>query len=396
MFTVSSDFDETPDWRVYWESMRFLNTTRDTAMGPGLGLEIGNSIYFWGTFPHIRELTYWDTDDTGRAMFVALMKSGHVDTLHSFGHLARTRDDARRALEELERRECQLRVWVDHASAPHNFGADIMHGIGDLPGSPAYHADLTLARGIRYVNRGRTTSVTGQNVAPRLTGILTPAHPLASARTLAKEAAKRTLAALHYPKYAMHGPNRVLRDVRLRDGQPVQEFMRCNPYWGGVGEGDTGVGVADVLTPAFLERLVEREGVCILYTHLGKIRDRSEIFPASTRRAFQLLADAFRERRILVTTTHRLLRYLNARDRLRYRTLREGRSVVISLDAIDDTITGSRPCCPEELQGLTFLLPGAQAVEIRSEGVAIPCESTHHANRSYVSVPWRPLVFPEL
>ena len=38
---VCSDLDETPDRRVYEQIARYLNTTADTAMGPGLGLEVG-------------------------------------------------------------------------------------------------------------------------------------------------------------------------------------------------------------------------------------------------------------------------------------------------------------------------------------------------------------------
>ena len=46
MLVICSDLDETPDRNVYWQIMRFLNTTEMTAMGPGVGLEVGNSIYF--------------------------------------------------------------------------------------------------------------------------------------------------------------------------------------------------------------------------------------------------------------------------------------------------------------------------------------------------------------
>jgi len=33
MLAICSDLDETPDRNVYWEIMRFLNTTEKTAMG---------------------------------------------------------------------------------------------------------------------------------------------------------------------------------------------------------------------------------------------------------------------------------------------------------------------------------------------------------------------------
>jgi hypothetical protein len=46
MLAIRSDLDGTPDRHVYWEIMRFLNTTETTAMGPGVGLEVGNSTFF--------------------------------------------------------------------------------------------------------------------------------------------------------------------------------------------------------------------------------------------------------------------------------------------------------------------------------------------------------------
>lgn len=46
MMAICSDLDVTPDSRMYWEISRFLNTTETTPPGPGVGLEVRNSIYF--------------------------------------------------------------------------------------------------------------------------------------------------------------------------------------------------------------------------------------------------------------------------------------------------------------------------------------------------------------
>jgi len=127
MLAICSDLDETPDRHVYAESMRFLNTTSQTAMGPGIGLEVGNSIYF-DMAPG--QFSYWNTDEAGRAMVRTLIHSGHIDCLHSYGDLATHRRHAGRALDELTRYDCRVRVWVDHAQAVSNFGADIMRVAG--------------------------------------------------------------------------------------------------------------------------------------------------------------------------------------------------------------------------------------------------------------------------
>ena len=296
MLAICSDLDETPNWQVYWEIMRFLNTTESTAMGPGAGLEVGNSIYF--DMPP-DQLAYWNTDDTGREMIQTLIRSGHIDCLHSYGDLATKREHAERILEELKHHECKIEVWIDHGVAPTNFGSDIMEGHGDEVGHEAYHADLTIDYGIKYVWRGRVTSVTGQDVPANLGGIFNPKHPVRSGRTLFKEAIKRKLAQKGNQKYAIHVPNKTIRPVMLRDGRPVFEFIRCNPYWGGVSCCDAGRSIDKVLTVDFLNRLIERGGTCILYTHLGKVDNPSIPFNYTAVETFNRLAGMFRSGKIL-------------------------------------------------------------------------------------------------
>jgi hypothetical protein len=310
MLAICSDLDETPDAETYFELMRFLNTPEETSMGPGVGLEVGNSIYF--DMPP-GQFSYWNTSEANREKIRALIRSGHIDCLHSFGDLATTRAHAARALEELERHNCRLKVWVDHAQAVTNFGSDIMQGHGDQPGHPAYHADLTAAYGIEFIWRGRVTSVIGQDRPASLCGIANWNHPIASGRTLAKEAAKQLLGRAGYSKYLLHARNNLLDSVQLRDGRPAKEFLRCNSHWGGVSSHDRGDRIHEVLTRRFLDRLIRRGGVCILYTHLGKLgtnqRHRGLGHPAVA--AFRLLADYAKKGQIFVATTARLLSFLS-------------------------------------------------------------------------------------
>ena len=270
-------------------------------MGPGVGLEVGNSIYFDMPPGHF---SYWNTTEENREKIRALIKSGHIDCLHSYGDLAAARAHAARALEELERHGCRLRVWVDHSKAPTNFGSDIMQGHGNEPGHPAYHADLTLAHGIRYIWRGRVTSVIGQNRPASLRGIADGRHLWASAKTILTERPSRPWPA-GSRKYRLHAGNRAIQRVRLRNHAEAVEFLRCNPHWGGVSSCDTGCGIAEVLTEQFLERLIERQAVCILYTHLGKLGGARR-FGENTILAFRRLA-RYASAGILVTTTRRLL-----------------------------------------------------------------------------------------
>jgi hypothetical protein len=381
---ICSDLDETPDIDVYMESMRFLNTTRATRMGAGVGLEVGNSLYF--DMP-AGQLSYWGTDESGRAQLRELLRSGHVDCLHSYGDLATTRAHAGRAIDELVRHECRPQVWIDHATAVSNFGADIMQGQGDLPDSPAYHADLTCGMGVRFVWRGRVTSVVGQDVRRSLGGMIDGAHLGPSARTWGKEWLKGVLARAGSDKYALHPPNALLQPARLRDGRAVHEFLRANPHWGGVSSADNATGLADVLTPRMLDRLEARRGAMVLYTHLGKIRDAREPFAAPTRAALAGLAERCRAGRILVTTTRRLLGYCQARDALRATRAADGQGIEIEVDGVDAA----------DLAGLSFPAQDTARTRIRVNGRDVgelqrnPPEEGGSAS---VSIPWKPLEFP--
>ncbi|MEP6919332.1 MAG: hypothetical protein ABJC89_27060, partial [Acidobacteriota bacterium] len=355
MLAIASDLDETPDRHAYLESMRYLNTTETTSAGTGVGLEVGNSIYF-DMAPD--QFAYWNTDDAGRAAIRALIQTGHVDVLHSFGDLATTRAHAARALDELSRHGCRLAVWVDHAVAPTNFGADIMAGQGDAVGSAAYHADLTCAYGIRFVWRGRVTSVLGQDIPRQLGGIFDRDHPLSSIETLGREFVKGVWARAGSGKYAMHAPNATLRRTRLRDDREIWEFLRCNPHWGGVSSAETAAGIGDVLTPAMLDRLVAREGVAILYTHLGKGARADSPFPPRSRAALQDLAGRRDAGAILVTTTRRVLGYRAASENARLSSTSNHTGLQVDLAVPDATVDSA------DWQGLSVYVPDSATARL--------------------------------
>jgi hypothetical protein len=395
MLAICSDLDETPDRHVYWEIMRFLNTTQMTAMGPGVGLEVGNSIYF--DMPP-EQFAYWNTDDKGHEMVRALIRSGHIDCLHSYGDLAITREHAGRALEELARHGCKLKVWVDHGVAATNLGSDIMQGHGDEPGHEAYHADLTIDYGIEYVWRGRVTSMLGQDASPSLRGVFSWSHPVASGRTLLTEVAKRGLAADGNAKYAMHGPNEMICPIVLRDGSLAHEFMRCNPHWGGVSSCDQGRYIGDVVTDGMLDRLIERGGTCILYTHLGKVDNPNSPFNEKAVAGFRRLAEALHSGRILVTTTRRLLGYRRAVREISFDYVQDEKSlrIVVSTRMNAHALGGLSRA---DLNGLTFYVREPKATSVVVDGqeiAALRRNAPDHTGRPSVSLEWPLLELPQI
>lgn len=387
MMAVCSDLDETPDQRVYREIVRYLNSAESTSMGAGVNLEIGNTIYF--DMPP-DQFAYWNTDDAGRAMVRALIQSGHIDCLHSFGDLATTRGSAGRALEELDRYSCKVEVWVDHGTAVSNFGGDIMRGFGDVPGSEVFHADLTWDYGVRHVWRGRVSSMLGQDGHLHFGGIFNKRFPLQSSRTLAKEAAKAVLGKCGNVQYEMHAANRLSRPARLRSGQEILEFMRCNPFWGGVGKGATADGIAEVLTQRFLQKLVSRNAPAILYTHLGKVRDAAVPFSKHTCAALRGLADKAECGEILVTTTRRLLQYEVSHERVVAERHTLGEWEVLNINS------GNRG---GELDGQTWYVRDANRTQVLVNGIERPDllrNKKDESGRESVSFPWKKLELPQV
>lgn len=390
MLAICSDLDETPDGTRYRDIARFLNTDEATPAGRGVNLEVGNTIYF--DMPE-NQFAYWNTDDAGREMVRALIKSGHIDCFHSFGDLATERRHAARALEELDRHGCRIECWVDHAVAPTNLGSDIMRGTGDLPGAPAYHADLTYAHGVRYVWRGRVTSIIGQTRRRSLRGIASARNARASARTLAVETAKGALARLGSEKYAMHRRNELLRATRLRDGRGVFEFIRSNPHWGGVSSADTADGLGDVLTRSFLETLVRRQGASIVYTHLGKTKTPETLCSERSVAALRYLADAQQRGEIMVTTTRRLLGYGAA-----MKCVRASMTQSTGIETIHvDTGKLSEHDVPHDLDGLTFYVRDSRKARVFIDGVEagdLQRNGADERGRQSVSLAWQRLSFP--
>jgi hypothetical protein len=205
---------------------------------------------------------------------------------------------------------------------------------------------------------------------------------------VAKEWAKGWLGRLGSHKYAMHAPNSVLRQAVLRDGRAVWEFLRTNPYWGGVESAATAAGLAKVVRRPFLDALVERGGVAMLYTHLGKVRDPRQPLPPATRDALRLLA-AYRDAgQVLVTTTRRLLDWCR----------RKREAVVETSDVGEALRVDLRLPQPENaFDGLSLYVPPERQVRVFLDGrevAGMRRNPPDHTGRVSLSVEWSRLRLP--
>lgn len=392
MLAICSDLDETPDADVYFGISRFLNSRQNTLLGQGLGLEVGNTLYF--DMPD-GQFAYWNTDDRSRSLIHTLVRSGHIDCFHSFGDLASTRAHAQRALDALDRNDCKIKCWVDHATAPTNLGTDIMRGSGDDYSSRAYHSDLTYQYGVRYVWCGRVTSIIGQGRRPSLCGLFNSRHIMSSMRTIAVEGTKVAIGSAPGRKYSMHSRNRVFRAIQLRDGRGVLEFIRCNPHWGGVSRGETASGVAEVLTDKFFERLIKSRGACILYTHLGKVPKGKEILPGAAVTAFRDLARRYDSGDILVASTRRLLDFSVAKAYVSAELSNSDSQRCLRIGTSRLAECGLAPV----LEGITVYVDSTIGLKVYVDAREVrdvqrnPPDET---GRPSISFPWRRLDFPDI
>lgn len=395
---ICNDIDGTKTLERFLTIQEFLNTGNDTRMEQGLGLEIGNSF-----FPYTPDdsFGYFSSRPADREVIETLIKSGYIDCLHSFGDGAHSRADVLRALDELERSGCKLDVWVDHSRAPSNFGKDTTPGLGDVPGSPIYHADATLAYGIKFVWMGRGSSIVGHGVPFSLgsfTHLFDPAHPGHTTRNIAKELVKTILAYMGNRRFAIHCHNRLVRVACLRDGQYVYEFNRCNNYWRGLAYGHNRVGLAYVIRRKALTSLIDAGGYMIIYTHLGIGPDDSPLIPTETQNALRGLAEAYRVGEIYVSTTSRLLSYHLNHCCLQwsYGVSDEGWTL-ITIHGVADPLFGPHLPTVEELQGITFYVPDRRKANIRlgnDQLTTIERNAGDHTGKESINVPRTFLSYP--
>ena len=395
---ICSDIDGTTTLDRFLTIQEFLNTQRSSSMGPGIGLEIGNSF-----FPYTDEdsFAYFSSRSDDREVIEAFIKAGYIDCMHSYGDGARSRAEALQALEVLERRGCKLEVWVDHSRAPSNFGKDVTPGFGDVVKSAVYHADATLAFGVRFIWKGRASSIVGHGVPFTMCSfkqIFDPNHACRSGVNIARELAKTALAYAGNRRFAIHRRNQLLRETALQDGQRSYEFKRCNNHWLGLSYGHDCSGLAYVIRPKTLAHLVSTEGYMVIYTHLGVGPKHKPFIPPGTQAALRGLAEAYHSGDLYVTTTSRILNYyLNHRYlQWAYEVDDEG-WIRIAIHGVADPVFGPRLSNPEELQGLTFYVPDRYKTKMclcDRELMRIKRNPADHTGQESVMIPRTFLSYP--
>lgn len=406
---ICSDIDETTP-EEFVAMQRWLCTADTTDLGPGLGLEIGNSFWMYNQYLGMLAAPGSNRDsvaalfigwpDSGLSWFAgtsdslsssapliaALARAGYLDCLHTYGHFndtGFTRELAVAGIAALREDSIRVTVFVNHNSPQnsHNLGPDPSER-GDDRDAPEYHADLTVGGlGARFLWRGRLTHCVGQSGDPSVMNLLKSAYEWAASR-------------LHATGPGFAFGNDLVHPLRLDDGRWVHEFTRFTSPWGRTHAAGA-AALAHQLAPGVLDDLVANRGTMIVYTHLGRNAGPPYI-PEQTVAALRDLQRRHEAGEIFVTTTSRLLRYhVNQRSLFRH-TERRGDTLVIVIDSLANEVDGRWLPDAADLMGMTFYVPTDTPARCTIAGHPVPIirNPLDRSGRESVSIPWRPLVWP--
>ncbi|MDR1060473.1 MAG: hypothetical protein LBL83_04505 [Clostridiales bacterium] len=178
MASLSSDCDGV-SLESFEKYHRFLNTHEDTEYGTGIGLDVADSFWVYSALDGSDGMMTYslgldpdapNDDEAIRKYF----ECGWIDSIHALGEFSEfgggnsrfSRPLALRAWENLAGGGVSPIVWIDHGNDGNvqNFGSyspftSSRYQRGDDPRSAGYyHADATLAAGIKYVWHSRHSS----------------------------------------------------------------------------------------------------------------------------------------------------------------------------------------------------------------------------------------------
>lgn len=345
---------------AYRNIYRFIRTHEETAMGPGLGLDIADS--FWIAGDDNRSIALNDKAFNKRQDFeeiVAYIRAGWIDTLHSYGDYDEekyyfTRKDGIKALDILRDKNLQIRIWSNHGGENNtqNLGGAMQYQKGDRPATLAYHADVLLDAGFQFF---WDPTFPNQNEAM---------------------------------------PS-VIRPLTLQDGQRVWGFARMSSKMDDIGyckPNDAGViprrcwkqgehsyfwiwhpdNLGNALTHQKLTEIVEKNLFLIVAQHLGTylMPDRVTL-PSGAIQSLRELRDLQNAGQILVARTSRLLDYNRSRDYINYAVYKSSDRMQINIISIADPVFGSFRPSIDNVRGLTFYVSDPEKTDVRVNGEPI-------------------------
>jgi hypothetical protein len=393
---LCSDIDDTDSSAEFLAIQEYLCTTRTTRWGRGLGLEIGNSFWFYSPKGPSR-FNIFDTtgqlDSLSNRIIQDFIRSGYIDCLHTWGDFndsacAFKSEMAGKAAEYFARKGLTVAGWINHGNHNNRQCLGLLgYERGDNPGAGEYNVPYLEKLGVRYIE---TWNVTHRVSLERRAGL--------------KDAGWQAYELLVSLKdWIFHGTRdlvtngRLLNPIRLDDGRVFWRFRRFINADGWMSP--RGV-VCDYLThqlkAANLDRLVKAGGYQIVYTHLGANPPGSDYLSPEVRGVLKALAERCDRGEILVTTTTRLLDYNLAVRLLRWKAEQRAGEWVIEIESLADPLHPESEIPLSRLMGITFYTPDPAKTHLFFEGreLEVQINPPDHTGRPSVEIPWPRLVYP--
>ncbi len=391
-FAIANDIDNTPSLEIFLEVMKFLNTDSMTLLGRGLDLEVGSSFWFFNA-TSTSQLSYYKGKSAIRTDFAdccrTLWKSGHLDTLHTYGNFDEggfRRQFAEQSINELEKYGAGIKVWINHGNKNNsqNLGRfEFQEGAN--PGCLAYHFDLLELYGIRFIWSGRMTHVIGQNAESTYNVRLTN-----FAQKLLSKTKYRNLRA---PFFDFE--NRLLMKATLQDASEVWDFVRfVNAF--GIEQAQDVHGLIKNTHPSIIKRLILNSGYLVLYTHMCEGVSNFRKLPHKLTSNFEFLSKMYYEGNLLITTTFRLLQYNEVHNNIVWQINSEDGITKIEIFPYINVLGVELKLSEDMLQGITFYCddPRKTTIFFDSKPIKIQRNAKDITGKYSVTIPWQKLEYP--
>lgn len=387
---------------------RFLNTTQETPKGKGLGLEIGDTFWF---FDELGRFSYFDKYSNRPSDQAPLIRdylaSGYIDCLHTWGdftNLPFERKYAEWAVEESIKQGISLPIWVNHGNAnnTHNLGRGVAHHQGARPSSASFHVDLLFQAGFRVLWRF-LTQIVGQDRRLSFREHFSVGGQEASSRAVfvTKRLIKRTAMGIDQlfggslGLFDQHADNHFLRPALLDNDLRVHEFLRFNNHpvnlW-------HGMHVPDLLRQLHtdvIDALVQSEGYMVVYNHL----EYGDFYHPDIVAALRAIGRREQEGKLWITTTAKLVAYNQTHHGLRWReSVDVDNNLTVTIEPTrEDALFGATHVGVADLEGITFAVSKTVRSVLFRLGETVVPHTVHVAGpvESIIGFPLRRLTFPE-
>jgi len=391
---ISNDIDNTHSLNIFLEMMKLLNSYHQTALGKGLGLEVGSSFWFFNA-TESTQLSYFKGIDSIETDFAVvcreLWNSGHIDVLHTYGDFDEggfKRKFAEKSINELIKYGVKIQTLINHGNKSNLQNIGFYNSqYGAVPYHSVYHFDLLKSYGIRYIWSGRMTHVIGQDANKTL-------------NIRVKNFLQTILAKLKYrhceePLFDLQ--NRLRIKTLLQNGSLVWDFQRFVNAWGREQILDIN-DLTKQLKPSIIKTLIANAGYLIVYTHMCEGLSDFKQFPPKLYDHLKFISKMYQSGKLLVATTTRLLQYSEVHQNLIWQSYQENQITKIEIMPYIEVLDEKNELSENMLEGLTFYcdVPEKVIISFKEKNIKTHRNPKDHMGMYSVSIPWTKLEYPDL